>query len=56
LLADYPEMGRDRSDEWGLGRRSLVAGEYVIVYRIDDGDVIILRVFHGRQDIDSVLI
>ena len=29
-------------------------GEYVIVYCIEDEDVLILRVAHGRRDIEAL--
>ena len=47
-LAVFPRRGRP-----GLvrGTRELVViRPYVIVYEIDGGDVIILRVWHGAQD------
>ncbi len=49
-LAQYPRMGRSR-DDLRPGLRSFAVGEYVIVYSIENEDVEILRVFHGRQDI-----
>lgn len=45
-------MGRVR-DDLRSGLRSFAVGEYVIVYTIEDGDVEILFVFHGRQDIEG---
>jgi toxin ParE1/3/4 len=52
LLSQYPRMGRAR-DDLRPGLRSFAVGEYVIVYAIDDEDVEILYVFHGRQDIEG---
>jgi toxin ParE1/3/4 len=54
LLAGYPYLGRARDGDLGAGRRSYVVGEYVILYRVDDGDVQILRVVHGRRDIEAL--
>jgi toxin ParE1/3/4 len=52
LLSQYPRMGRAR-DDLSPGLRSFAVGQYVIVYAIDDEDVHILHVFHGRQDIEG---
>ncbi len=54
LLAQFPHMGHAR-DDLRSGLRSLPVGQYVIIYTIDDEDVHILYVFHGRQDIDGTL-
>jgi toxin ParE1/3/4 len=54
LLSKHPHLGRARDSELGLGRRSYVVGRYVIVYRIDKGDVLVLRVAHGSRDIEAL--
>jgi toxin ParE1/3/4 len=54
LLAGWPRIGRAR-DDLRPGLRSYPAGEYVIIYRVDGEDVVILHVFHGRRDIDALL-
>jgi len=54
LLAEFPYMGRAR-EELRSRLRSFPVGQYVIIYTIDDGDVQILHVFHGRQDIEGRL-
>ena len=54
LLAQYPRMGRSR-DDLRPGLRSFTVGEYVIFYIIEHEDVEILRVLHGRQDIEGQL-
>jgi len=54
LLSQYPRMGRSR-DDLRPGLRSFAVGQYVIVYTIEDEDVEILHVFHGRQDIEGQL-
>ena|ERR1700676_2686567 len=54
LLARYPHLGRARDDDFGAGSRSLAVGEYVVVYCIEAEDVLILRVAHGRRDLESL--
>jgi toxin ParE1/3/4 len=54
LLSQYPRMGRLR-DDLRPGLRSFAVGEYVIVYAIEDENVEILYVFHGRRDIEGQL-
>ena len=54
LLARYPYLGRAREDDFGVGSRSFPVGEYVIVYCVEDADVLILRVAHGRRDIEAL--
>jgi len=34
--------------------RSFTVGEYVIVYAVEGDDVFILRVVHGRRDIEEL--
>ena len=50
LIAMYPHIGRAR-DELNIGLRGFPAGDYVILYRVENEDVFILRVLHGRRDI-----
>lgn len=52
LLSENPYMGRPRND-LRPGLRSFPVGQYVIVYRVENDDVLILHVFHGRQDIQA---
>ena len=54
LLAGHPYLGRARDDDFGVGSRSFPVGEYVIVYCVEGADVLILRVAHGRRDIEAV--
>lgn len=42
LLARYPYLGRPRDDDFGVGLRSFAVSEYVIVYIVEDKDVLIL--------------
>lgn len=53
-LAGIPWMGRSREEDFGQGCRSFAVGEYVIVYCVDNEDVLILRVVHGRRQLDNL--
>jgi len=53
-LSEYPRLGRARED-LRPGLRSLAAGSYVVVYRMQGNDVRILHVVHGRRDIRAVV-
>ena len=39
---------------FGTGSRSVAVGEYVIVYCVEGHDVSILRVVHGRRDLEAL--
>lgn len=54
LLASRPYLGRVRDEDFGAGSRSFSVGEYVIVYCVEDKDVFILRVVHGRRDLEAL--
>ena len=54
LLSRYPRLGRIRPD-LRPELRSFSVGDYIILYRIVAEDVLILHVFHGRQDIQAHL-
>jgi plasmid stabilization system protein ParE len=47
LLAKHPYLGRPRDYDLGAGRRSYPVDRYLIVYRIEGQNVLILRVIHG---------
>ncbi|HHJ15754.1 MAG TPA: type II toxin-antitoxin system RelE/ParE family toxin [Gammaproteobacteria bacterium] len=51
-LANSPHIGRERP-EIKSGYRSLAEGKHVIFYRVSDGGIDILRILHGRMDIES---
>ena len=53
LIAQHPRIGRVRS-ELGLGLRSFSVADYVVLYRLQDKDVAILRVIHGRRDLGAL--
>ncbi len=54
LISTNPYIGRRRDDDLREGVRSFVAGEYIILYRLDDNDVLILHVVRGSRDIASL--
>lgn len=54
LLAKHPRVGRKRDSDLGPGRRSHPVDQYVVVYRIVDEDVLILRVAHSSRDIAAL--
>jgi toxin ParE1/3/4 len=53
LLANHPNIGRTRGADLRPGLRSFPVGEYIIIYRIDCEDVLILRVVRGTRDIEG---
>ncbi|MGH9609116.1 MAG: type II toxin-antitoxin system RelE/ParE family toxin [Bryobacteraceae bacterium] len=56
LLARYPQLGRSRDYDLGLGIRSLPIGDYLIVHRIDENNVVlILHILHGSRDIAAIV-
>jgi toxin ParE1/3/4 len=54
LLARYPHIGRRRDEDLRPGLRSFPAGEYVIIYRVEDEDVLILHVIRASRDIEAL--
>lgn len=52
-IADRPLAARERP-EIGAGVRLVVHGRYVLIYRIDDGDILILRVVHGARNLSAI--
>ena len=53
-LGSFPYMGRSREEDFGPGYRSLPVGESVVVYTVESEDVLILRVVHGRRDLEAL--
>ena len=53
LLADNPEMARERP-ELSPPARVHPCGSHVIVYIVQDGGVLIVRVRHGREDWEAM--
>ena|ERR1700722_2071428 len=54
LLANYPNLGRRRDDDLRPGLRSFSVGERVILYRLRNEDVLILRVLRGNRNIEAL--
>lgn len=54
LLSNHPYVGRRRED-LRLGLRSFPVGQYVIIYRVEDGNALILHVLHSHRDIETML-
>jgi toxin ParE1/3/4 len=52
-IASFPNLGKPRA-EWGENYRSLFQDDYLIVYRVTDEVVEILRVVSGRRDLDTL--
>jgi len=55
LLARYPHLGRRRDEELRPGLRTFPVGEYIIIYRVEGDDVLILHVIRGSRDIEALL-
>jgi toxin ParE1/3/4 len=51
-LAQFPFSGR-RRDDLRPAVRSFAVGSYVIFYRMDDQDVLVLRVLRGSRDLEA---
>ena len=54
LLARFPHIGRRRDEDLRPGLRSFVVGEYVIIYRVEDGKILILHVIRGSRDLEAL--
>ena len=54
LLAGFPHAGRGRDLDLGVGVRSFPVGEHIIVYCVEGADVLILRVVHGRRNMEKL--
>ena len=55
LLGQHPEIGRRRDDDLRPGLRSFPVGEYVIRYRIEGEEVMILYVTRGSRDLQQLV-
>ena len=53
-LASFPYIGRSREEDFGPGYRSLVVGEYVILYCVENEGALILRVVHGHRQLEAL--
>ena len=54
LLAGHQYLGRARDEDLRPGLRSFPVGQYVIIYRIEGDDVVILRVLRGSRNIQAL--
>ena len=54
LLANHPNIGRVRDQDLRPGLRSFPVGDYIILYRIQSEDVLILRVFRGSRNLEAL--
>ena len=54
FLASFPYLGRSREEDFGPGYRTLAVGEYVIVYCVENEDALVLRIVHGRRDLEAL--
>lgn len=52
-LLEWPQMGRARPDLLP-DIRCLVVGRYLVFYRIRPSAIQLVRVLHGRRDIDAL--
>lgn len=54
LLEAHPLAGRAR-DDLRPGIRGFPVGEYVVLYRVERADVVIVRVVRGSRDLEALL-
>ena len=52
LLATQPFSGVARPD-LGSDLREVVVGNYLMFYRVEGGEIVILRVLNGKRDLTS---
>ncbi len=52
--AEFPESGRSRED-LGPGLRTFVVKPYVVFFRPAADTIEVLRVLHGRRDIERIM-
>ncbi|MEX2262362.1 MAG: type II toxin-antitoxin system RelE/ParE family toxin [Bryobacteraceae bacterium] len=55
LLAQHPQIGRRRDADLRSGLRSFPVGEYVIIYRTQGEEALILHVMRCSRDIAGLL-
>jgi len=53
MLLDFPQSGT-RRDELRRGLRTFPVGSYLVFYFIVEDGIEIVRVLHGRRDIESI--
>jgi toxin ParE1/3/4 len=52
-IGDFPHAGSPRP-QWGENVRIDLHGRYLIVYRVTEQSVQVLRVVHGGRDLDAL--
>lgn len=52
-MGEFPHAGPPRP-QWGEGIRIAVHGKYLIVYRVRDEAMQVLRIVHGARDLDTL--
>jgi toxin ParE1/3/4 len=55
MISRYPHIGRRRDDDLRPGLRSFPIGDYIILYRTEDTEVLVLRVVRGSRYIEALL-
>jgi toxin ParE1/3/4 len=55
LLATHPHIGRRRDADLRPGLRRFPVGRYIILYRIEGEDVLILHIFPSERDIERLV-
>lgn len=55
ILGQHPQIGRRRDLELRTGLRSFAIGQHVVIYRVDDGEALILHVIRGGRDVEELL-
>jgi toxin ParE1/3/4 len=49
-LAEFPGTGRKR-DDIKQGYKSATEGDYVVIFQPKQGEIVIVRILHGKQDV-----
>ncbi len=52
-LTRFPNLGHQRND-LSSGIRSLIYEKYLILYRVDDASLAILRIVQGNQNLENL--
>jgi len=52
-FSDHPRLGPARP-EIAPAARWLIVGDYIVLYRVDGADVIIVRVVHGARRLEGL--
>lgn len=54
LLGTHPRAGR-RRDDLRPDMRAFPVGDYLVLYRVEGGDVLIQRAVRGSRDLEALL-